>query len=89
MERLAPALPARYRLVKEIGRGGAAHVFLAQELHPLRDVAIKVLDPAIAAGVGSKRFLREVDFASKLSHPHILPIYAAGDADGLLYYVMP
>jgi serine/threonine protein kinase len=89
LERLGPKLPSRYRLIREIGRGGAARVFLAQELHPEREVAIKVLDPAIAALVGPERFLREVDLASKLSHPHILPIFAAGDADGLLYYVMP
>jgi serine/threonine protein kinase len=89
LERLGPKLPSRYRLIREIGRGGAARVFLAQETHPQREVAIKVLDPAIAALVGPERFLREVDLASKLSHPHILPIFAAGDADGLLYYVMP
>lgn len=88
-DRLGPALPARYRLMREIGRGGTARVFLAQESHPEREVAIKVLEPEITALVGSERFLREVDFASKLSHPHILPIFAAGEADGLLYYVMP
>ena len=88
-DRLGPALPSRYRLIREIGRGGTACVFLAQESHPEREVAIKVLEPEITALVGSERFLREVDFASKLSHPHILPIFAAGEADGLLYYVMP
>ncbi len=89
MDRLRPALPTRYRLVSEIGRGGAARVFLARELRPQRQVAIKVLDPAVAATVGAERFLREVELASTLAHPHILPIFAAGEADGLLYYVMP
>jgi membrane-associated phospholipid phosphatase len=89
MDRLGATLPVRYRLVREVGRGGTARVFLARELHPEREVAIKVLEPAIAAMVGPDRFLREVDFASKLSHPHILPIFAAGEAAGLLYYVMP
>ncbi|MDH3497469.1 MAG: protein kinase, partial [Gemmatimonadota bacterium] len=89
MDRLRPALPTRYRLVREIGRGGAARVFLARELRPQRQVAIKVLDPAVAATVGADRFLREVELASTLAHPHILPIFAAGEADGLLYYVMP
>ena len=66
-----------------------AFVFLAEELHPRRRVALKVLDPQIAAGLGPDRFLREVDVASQLAHPHILPIFAAGEADGLLYYAMP
>jgi len=86
---LGPALPVRYRLEREIGRGGTARVFLARELQPERDVAIKVLEPGIAALVGHERFLREVDIASKLSHPHILPVFAAGEAGDLLYYVMP
>ena len=89
MELLGPALPVRYRLEREIGRGGNARVFLARELQPEREVAIKVLDPGIAAMVGPERFLQEVDIASKLSHPHILPVFAAGEAAGLLYYVMP
>jgi ABC-type phosphate/phosphonate transport system substrate-binding protein/membrane-associated phospholipid phosphatase len=89
MELLGPALPVRYRLEREIGRGGTARVFLARELQPEREVAIKVLDPGIAAMVGPERFLQEVDIASKLSHPHILPVFAAGEAAGLLYYVMP
>jgi ABC-type phosphate/phosphonate transport system substrate-binding protein/membrane-associated phospholipid phosphatase len=89
MARLAPALPTRYRLVREIGRGGTSRVFLAEESHPRRQVAIKVLEPAVAAAIGRDRFLREVEFASGLSHPHILPIFAAAEADGLLFYVMP
>lgn len=88
-ERLERALPGRYQLLREVGRGGTARVFLAREGHPQRDVAIKVLEPDVAAAVGRERFLREVDFASSLSHPHILPVFSAGEADGLLYYVMP
>ena len=64
-------------------------MFLAQEQHPNRQVAIKVLDPSITARLGRERFLREIDLASSLTHPHIVPIFAAGDAAGLLYYVMP
>jgi serine/threonine-protein kinase len=66
-----------------------ATVYLAVEHHPKRQVAIKVLDPNFGAALGPERFLREVDLASKLTHPHILPIFAAAEADGLLYYVMP
>jgi TolB-like protein/tetratricopeptide (TPR) repeat protein len=89
LERLQKALADRYAVERELGRGGMASVYLAQERHPQRHVAIKVLDPAVAATLGRERFLREVDLASKLAHPHILPIYAAAEADGLLYYVMP
>jgi len=89
IERLGSALPSRYQLVRKIGRGGAAHVFLARESEPERDVAIKVLDPALATLVGPERFIREVDFASKMAHPHILPVFAAGESCGFLYYVMP
>lgn len=87
--RLQSTLPRRYALDRVIGRGGMATVFLAEESHPKRQVAIKVFSPDVAARLGPERFLREVDFASSLTHPHIVPIYAAGDADGLLYYVMP
>lgn len=64
-------------------------MFLAEELHPRRRVALKVLDPQVAAGLGPERFLREVELASQLTHPNILPIFAAGEAGGLLYYAMP
>jgi TolB-like protein len=83
------ALAGRYAIERELGRGGMATVYLAEEPHPRRHVAIKVLDPALAAVLGPERFLREVELASKLSHPHILPIFAAAEAGGLLYYVMP
>src|SRR5574341_1746199 len=84
-ERLRSGLADRYLIERELGRGGMARVFLAQEQHPRRQVAIKVLDPAIAAAIGPERFLREVDLASKLTHPHILPVFAAGEVDGILY----
>ena len=89
VDRLTNALSDRYRIIRLIGRGGMAHVYLAEELHLHREVALKVLDPELAVEIGSGRFLREVDLASKLAHPHILPIFSAGEAGGLLYYVMP
>ena len=89
LERFRSALAERYDVEREVGRGGMAQVFLAQERYPHRQVAIKVLDPELAAVLGSQRFLREVDLASKLTHPHILPIFSAGEAEGMLYYVMP
>lgn len=89
VERLQAALPERYSIVSEIARGGAAVVYLARESHPSRDVAIKVLDDGVAAVLGRQRFLREVDVVSNLTHPHVVPIFAAGEADSFLYYVMP
>ncbi len=89
IERLNAALAERYRIERQLGAGGMATVYLAEERHPQRHVAIKVLEPMLAAALGPERFLREVDLASKLAHPHILPIYAAAEAGGLLYYVMP
>ena len=83
--RLAP----HYSVERELGSGGMATVFLAREEHPSRRVAIKVLDPLVATRLLRERFLREVDLSSKLTHPHIVPIFAAGEVDGLLYYVMP
>jgi serine/threonine-protein kinase len=88
-DRLQEALPERYTIEGLIGRGGAATVYLARESHPSRQVAIKVLDPGLTARIGRERFLREVDVASSLTHPHVVPIFAAGEAGGLLYYVMP
>jgi formylglycine-generating enzyme required for sulfatase activity/tRNA A-37 threonylcarbamoyl transferase component Bud32 len=89
LETLRPALAGRYEVERQVGRGGMATVFLAQELHPRRRVAIKVLDPEIAATVGPDRFLREVDIAAALAHPHVVPIFTAGTAAGHLYYTMP
>ncbi len=83
--RLAPS----YDVEREIGAGGMARVFLAVEQHPHRRVAIKVLDPELSTRLLRERFIREVDLSSKLSHPHIVPIFSAGEVDGLFYYVMP
>jgi len=89
LERLRAALADRYAVESEIGRGGMATVFLAQDLRHDRQVAIKVLHPELAASLGPDRFLREIKIAAKLDHPHILALYDSGEADGLLYYVMP
>ena len=89
MQRLETALAGRYRIERELGRGGMAAVFLAEDLKHHRRVAIKVMDPGIGAALGPERFLREVETAARLTHPHILPLFDSGDADGLLFYVMP
>jgi serine/threonine-protein kinase len=83
------ALADRFTIERPLGRGGMATVFLAQERHPARRVAIKVLDPELSDRLGRGRFLREVDIVSTLTHPHVVPVFSAGEADGLLYYVMP
>src|SRR6266513_5405986 len=88
-ERLRIALADRYALERELGRGGMAVVFLARDLRHDRPVAIKVLRHEIAAALGAERFLREIQIAAKLHHPHILPLYDSGAAGDLLYYVMP
>jgi eukaryotic-like serine/threonine-protein kinase len=88
-DRLSSALAARYRIEREIGRGGMATVYLAQDLKHDRTVAIKVLEPDLSATIGSDRFDREIRVAAKLQHPHILTLHDSGEADGLLYYVMP
>lgn len=82
-------LAGRYAVDRQIGQGGMAWVFLAQDLKHNRPVAIKVLRPALAAAIGAERFVREIEIAAKLSHPHILPLYDSGEAAGFLYYVMP
>ncbi len=89
LERLKAALGDRYQIDGEIGRGGMATVFLASDLKHGRGVAIKVLHPELAASLGSERFTREIMLAARLQHPHILALYDSGEADGLLYYVMP
>ena len=89
VERLTTALSDRYRVGRELGAGGMATVYLARDIKHDRDVAIKVLRDDVAASVGRERFLREIQLAAKLSHPHILPLYDSGDADGTLFYVMP
>jgi len=86
---LVRALADHYRLEREIGRGGMATVYLAEDLRHHRKVAVKVLDRGITAALGADRFLREIDTASNLTHPHILPLHDSGESDGFLYYVMP
>jgi serine/threonine-protein kinase len=88
-ERLTTALADRYRIESEIGAGGMAHVYRAHDLKHGRAVALKVLRPELAYAVGSDRFIREISTTANLRHPHILPLYDSGEADGALYYVMP
>jgi hypothetical protein len=78
-----------YEVVRRLGRGGSATVYLAQDPRHHRSVAIKVLHPELAAALGPERFLREIEIAAALHHPHILPLFDSGVSDGLLYYVMP
>ena len=86
---LAEALAAHYRLDRQLGEGGMATVYLAHDLKHGRDVAIKVLRPDFAESLGRERFLREIQLAARLNHPHILPLYDSGEAGGFLYFVMP
>jgi tRNA A-37 threonylcarbamoyl transferase component Bud32 len=89
LARLRAALVGRYTIERELGRGGMATVYLAHDLKHNRRVAIKALKPELAAILGPERFLREIEIAAGLSHPHIVPLLDSGDAGGLLYYVMP
>ncbi|MDH3291301.1 MAG: serine/threonine protein kinase [Gemmatimonadota bacterium] len=89
LERLQKALASRYRVDRAVGRGGMATVYLAADQRHQRNVAIKVVRPDLAAVLGAERFLHEIRVTANLSHPHILPLYDSGVADGLLYYVMP
>jgi serine/threonine protein kinase len=86
---LAAALGARYDLWRVLGRGGMAVVYLAYDRKHLRQVALKVLRPDLAASLGAERFLKEIQIAAGLTHPHILPLHDSGEAGGYLYYVMP
>ncbi|MFN2316827.1 MAG: serine/threonine-protein kinase, partial [Gemmatimonadales bacterium] len=88
-ERLAAALADRYRIERELGAGGMATVYLAQDLKHDRQVAVKVLRPELAAVIGAERFLAEIKTTANLQHPHILPLHDSGVADSFLYYVMP
>lgn len=88
-EHLTEALGDSYQIDSELDRGGMATVYLAQDLKHKRRVAIKVLRPELAAGLGAERFVREIEISANLAHPHILPLFDSGEADGLLYYVMP
>lgn len=89
LEDLRTALADRYEIEKEIGHGGMANVYLAKDLKHHREVAVKVLRPDLAAALGPERFLREIEIAANLTHPHILPLHDSGETDGFLYYVMP
>ncbi len=86
---LQAAVADRYVLERELGRGGMALVFLARDLKHDRPVALKVLRPDLAAALGVERFLREIQIAARLAHPHILPLHDSGEAKGFIYYVMP
>jgi pentatricopeptide repeat protein len=88
-DRLKTALADRYAIEREVGSGGMATVYLARDIRHERNVAVKVLRPELSAALGPDRFLREIRIAANLHHPHILPLYDSGEADGLLYYVMP
>jgi serine/threonine-protein kinase len=87
--RLTAALADRYRIERELGAGGMATVYLAEDLKHHRKVAVKVLRPELAATMGAERFEREIQVAARLQHPHILALLDSGEADGFFYYVMP
>ena len=87
--RLISALSDRYRIERELGAGGMATVYLAEDLKHHRQVAIKVLKPELAAVLGAERFVQEITTTAQLQHPHILPLFDSGEADGFLFYVMP
>jgi serine/threonine protein kinase len=89
LTRLTAALDGRYQVIREVGAGGMATVYLARDVRHERDVAIKVLHPDLAAALGAERFLAEIKTTARLQHPHILPLLDSGEADRLLYYVMP
>jgi len=89
LDRLRTALDDRYAIEREVGQGGTATVYLAEDLKHERRVAIKVLRRELAAVLGPERFLREIRLTAQLSHPHILPLLDSGEAAGLLYYIMP
>src|SRR5437588_390271 len=86
---LKSALGGRYEVDREIGRGGMATVYLARDVRHNRKVALKVLNPELAAVVGVDRFLAEIQVTANLQHPNLLPLFDSGEADGLLFYVMP
>lgn len=89
LARLQAALSGRYTIAQELGRGGMATVYLAQDLKHDRAIALKVLRPELATALGPERFVREIEIAARLAHHNILPLHDSGEADGLLYYVMP
>jgi eukaryotic-like serine/threonine-protein kinase len=89
VERLASALADRYRIERELGAGGMATVYLAYDIRHERKVALKLLKPELAAVLGAERFVQEIRTTAALQHPHILPLFDSGTADGFLFYVMP
>jgi Tol biopolymer transport system component len=84
-----PALAKRYQMTSELGQGGMSTVYLARDVKHGRDVAVKVVHPRLTSALGADRFLREIAIVAQLQHPHIVPLYDSGEADGSLYYVMP
>ncbi|MEO8452515.1 MAG: serine/threonine-protein kinase [Gemmatimonadota bacterium] len=88
-DRLRAALADRYALERELGTGGMATVFLARDIRHNRPVAIKVMNPDLAAVIGASRFLKEIETTARLHHPHILPLFDSGEVDGTVFYVMP
>ena len=88
-QQLGTALADRYAVERELGRGGMATVYLARDLRHKRPVALKVLRQELAATLAAERFLREIETAANLAHPHILVLHDSGEAEGLLFYVMP
>ncbi|MBK7833870.1 MAG: protein kinase [Gemmatimonadetes bacterium] len=89
IERFAEALGSRYEVERELGTGGTATVYLAKDLKYQRRVAVKVFRPEVAEAMGHERFVREIAFVATLNHPHIVPLLDSGEAEELLYYVMP
>jgi Tol biopolymer transport system component/tRNA A-37 threonylcarbamoyl transferase component Bud32 len=89
LSRLQEALADRYQIEREIGAGGMATVYLAQDLRHGRKVALKLMRPELSAVIGAERFLAEIKLTANLQHPHILPLFDSGEADGCLFYVMP
>jgi serine/threonine-protein kinase len=89
VDRLKSALADRYRIERRLSEGGMATVYLAEDLKHKRKVAVKVLRPELAAVLGAERFVQEIETTAQLQHPHILPLFDSGEADGFLYYVMP
>src|SRR5689334_13589524 len=88
-QRLKDAMEGRYTLEREIGAGGMATVYLAHDVRHNRKVAIKVMDPELAALIGAARFLKEIETTANLQHPHILPLFDSGQVEGTVFYVMP
>jgi serine/threonine protein kinase len=89
VEHFGAALADRYRIERELGQGGMATVYLAEDVRHRRRVALKVLHPELSAVLGPERFLKEIELTASLQHPHILALFDSGSADGQLFYVMP